>query len=321
MKHINYDESDLAGVRNYAPSMGLADLREDDAIILARQLDYVKAQVYEKKLPPMQGLILVPIMTDVPEWAETVTYRTFDQVGMAKIVANYADDLPRADVKGKEITVRVKDLGDSYGYNINEMRAALQGSVNLPTRKADAARRAIDVALNRIAMVGFPEYGLFGLLTHPNIGETVLPFGDWTATGRTADQILADLDAMYDAVRVQSKSAHRPNILALPTAQHSIITSRRLPDSNGMTIAKFFLEKHPELAIEEVPELQASGEAGEDVALMYERSAENLNLDLVMPFNQLPAQPRNLELVVPCLARTAGVAVHYPLALTKGVGI
>lgn len=320
MKHMHYDAADLAGVLIFAPAMGV-EMRQDDSIFLARQLDYVKARTYERKLPPMQGLRLVPISTDVPEYAETVTYRVFDQVGMAKVVANYADDLPRADVKGREITVRVKDIGDSYGYSVNELRASIATGTNLPTRKAEAARRAIEIKLNQIAMVGDAAYGLYGLLTHPNIGVTTGLNGDWLNPATTADQILEDMDAMYDAVRLQSHSVHRPNVFALPTAQYSKITSKRLPDANGMTIAAFFRAKHPELELEEVPELQGAGTNGADVALVYERSEENLNLDLVMPFNQLPAQPRNLELVVPCLARTAGVEVHYPLSATKGEGI
>ena len=124
-----------------------------------------------------------------------------------------------------------------------------------------------------------------------------------------------------NTVRVQSKGVHTPNIGAVPSAQHAALYSKRLPDSGGQTVAEFFIKQHPGFAFEEVPELTDAGAGGTDVAIFYERSAENLNLDLVMPFNQLPAQARNLELVVPCLARTAGVTVHYPLALTKGEGI
>ncbi len=319
MEHLHYDEADLAGVRAIAHQMG--GLREDESIFTARQLDYVKARVYNKKLPPMKGLQLVPIETDVPEWAETVTFRMYDQVGMAKIVANYADDLPRADVKGTEKTIRVKDIGDSYGYNINELRASVALGQNLPTRKADAARRAVEIKLNQIAMVGDAGYGLYGLVNHPNIGITAGLNGNWDDPATTADEILSDLNALYNTVRVQSKGVHTPNIGAVPSAQHAALYSKRLPDSGGQTVAEFFIKQHPGFAFEEVPELTGAGAGGTDVAIFFERSAENLNLDLVMPFNQLPAQARNLELVVPCLARTAGVTVHYPLALTKGEGI
>ena len=114
----------------------------------------------------MIGLSLVPIASDVPEYAETVVYKTYDTVGMAKIVANYADDLPRADVLGTEYTVRVKTVADSYGFNIMELKASAGLGTNLPTRKGEAARRAIEVKLNKVAMVGDAEYGLYGMTTH-----------------------------------------------------------------------------------------------------------------------------------------------------------
>ena len=318
-EHMHYDEADLAGVHAIAQQMG--GLREDESIFAARQLDYVKARTYDRKLPPMKGLTLVPQTSEVPEWAETFTYRYFDQVGMAKVVANYADDLPRADVKGAEKTVRIKDIGDSYGYNVSELRASLALGANLPTRKASAARRAIEVKLNQIAMVGDTKYGLFGLTNHPNIGLTVVPNGDWANPTTTADQILADLDALYNAVRKQSNGVHTPNRLAVPTDQHAALTSKRLPDTMGETVWSFFKKKHVQLELEEVPELEAAGAGGTNLAVMYEFSEENLSMENPMPFNQLPAQARNLELVVPCLARTAGVTVYYPLALTKAEGI
>ncbi len=315
--HLHYDENDLLAVYSFAPQMG--GLREDESIFAARQLDYVKATVYERPLPPMSGLSLVPQTSDVPEWAETFTYRIYDAVGMAKIISNYADDLPRADVKGTEMTVRVKDIGDSYGYNIAELRASLATGANLPTRKASAARRAVDVKLNSIALVGDPLYGLYGLTNHPNIGLTVIN-GDW-AGAATADQILDDLDALYNAVRNQSYGTHTPNRLALPSTQFAAIYSKRLTDTGGQTVASFFVAKHPGFQFVDAPELATAGTGGTTLAVMYEFSADNLSMENPMPFNQLPAQARNLEMVVPCLARTAGVTLYYPLALTKAEGV
>ena len=40
-----------------------------------------------------------------------------------------------------------------------------------------------------------------------------------------------------------------------------------------------------------------------------------------MPFYQYPAQVRNLETVIPCEARTAGVIVYYPLSALIAVGV
>ena len=96
----------------------------------------------------------------IPLAGETIIYKTYDTVGMAKVIANYADDLPRADVAGTEHTVRVKSIGASYGYNVQELKASAGLGTNLPTRKGEAARRSIEVKLNQIAMTGDAAYNL-----------------------------------------------------------------------------------------------------------------------------------------------------------------
>ena len=81
--------------------------------------------------------------------------------------------------------MQVKTIGDSYGYNVNELRASRATGVGLDQRKADTARRAIDLKIAQIKLIGDPLFGLFGLFTHPNIPEAILPvLGDWIDSDR-----------------------------------------------------------------------------------------------------------------------------------------
>jgi hypothetical protein len=82
-----------------------------DTIFLARQLDYVRAQTYDRQLPATNADALVPDDTSIPEYAESVTQYAYDMVGMAKVISNYADDLPRADVRSTSRSVSVRTLG------------------------------------------------------------------------------------------------------------------------------------------------------------------------------------------------------------------
>ena len=314
-KHMHYDEAEKSTVSAFAQSMN-HPFREDESVFVARELDYVKAKIYEKKPPPMLGLSLVPAETDATEWAETIVYKTYDTVGMAKVIANYADDLPRADVAGTEHTVRVKSIGASYGYNVQELKASAGLGTNLPTRKGEAARRAIEVKLNQTVMVGDAAHNLHGMLTHPNIGMTTLPSAKKWAQA-TGQEIVADLDALWNAVRLQSKGVHTPNRLIVSSSLHAQLTSKVYAESYGKTAWEFFSAKHPGLQLVEAPEFEKAGSGNKDLIFIGEFAAENMAHELVMPFNQLEAQARNLELVVPCYARTAGVVVHYPLAFTK----
>ncbi len=322
---VTFDENDLSAIRHDAGRFGDGtEFRNDaDSLLFARQLDYVKTQTYNRKYPEMMGMKLVPVVTDTPEWAETITVRVFDEVGIAKIISNYADDLPRSDVRAIERTVRVRTIGAAYGYNVNEVRAARALGVSLDTRKASSARRSVDQKLNRISFSGDPEYNMLGLLNNPNVALVIPVVGSWQNGARTGLEILSDLNAIFNAVLNQSNGVHRPNTLALPAVQYSIASTLPLLGMPGQTAMSFWKQQHPEIMVEIVYETKGAGitNVGSDVMFLYEKNEENIRHELVMPFSQMPPQERNLEFVVPCMARSAGVAIEYPLAFAKMEGI
>ncbi|MCX2960301.1 DUF2184 domain-containing protein [Rodentibacter caecimuris] len=287
---------------------------QDAGLFTARQLEVVRNKIYEEKLPAMNGLALVPISHEAPEWAETLTEKTFDMVGMAKIIANYADDLPRADVAMSERAIKVKGLGAAYGYNLQELKAAAANQTDLPSAKARAARRAVEVKMNTIALLGDKEYGLNGFIHHPNLGETTLTGGWKTAT---AESVLADLDNLHDTVILQSKGVHKPTHLLLSLTDYQTLSSKYMDTADKLDVLSFFKKKHPNLTIEGIWELEKAGTDGKNIAICYEKNLDNLSLEVPQDFTQLPAQERNLELVVNCIARVGGVFLRYPLSATK----
>lgn len=319
--HEHYDEADMPAINQVTAAARSAlgeSLREDASALFGRLLDYVRSKIYTTQRPPMRAFDMIPVTSETPAWAETITTRSYDLVGVAKIISNYADDLPRADVKGGETTTRVKDVGDSYGYNVQELRAAEATGTPLIARKGDAARRAVDIKVAQLAMVGEAQYNLYGLLTHPNIGTTTGLNGDWTNVATTDAEVLQDMFTLAEAIPSQSSDIHRATMLALAPEDYTQLTIRFVADSGGKTILQVFKEQYPEITVMRVVELKGAGPGGTtNGVVVAERSPENYAFEIPMPFNQLPAQARNLELVVPCLARVAGLQVYYPLALTK----
>lgn len=319
-EHDAFDEADMPAVTAIALAAAAAGqpLRQDASPFFGRLLDFVRSRIYETQAPAMRAFDMIPITSEVPAWAETVTTRSYSAYGMAKIIANYADDLPRADVGGTESTIRVKDIGDSYGYNVTELRAAEATNTPLIPRKAQAARRAIDVKTAQLAMLGEAQYGLFGLLNHPNIGTTTGLTGDWTNVATTNAQVLADINKLAMAIPLQSNGIHRTTMIALAMEDYAQLTTRFVADSGGQTIMQVFRANFPDVELMPVVELLNAGPGGTtNGVIVAERSPENYAFEIPMMFNQLPAQARNLELVVNCLQRVAGLLVFYPLALTK----
>jgi hypothetical protein len=318
--HEHYDEDDAGMIA--ASSIGRQIIREDaDTIFFARQLDYVRAQMYERQLPAANADRLVPDDTSIPEWAEIVWQYAYDAVGMAKVISNYADDLPRADVRTTARSVGVRTIGDSYGYNVNELRASRATGAGLDARKAAAARRAMDLKIAAIKLVGDPTFGLYGLFNNPNIPEQIMTTtGDWTAL--TGDQILANLQNWVIGYQNQVKGTHTPNFLELAPKAYNAANTKFITATGGtvpVTPLQWFRASWPSITVEMIWEMAGAGTGGKDLGLLYERNAENISHQFVMPFTQLPPEARNLEIITDCIARSGGVNIFYPLALLKAM--
>ena len=55
--------------------------------------------------------------------------------------------------------------------------------------------------------------------------------------------------------------------------------------------------------------------------MLYTNSAEKFSLEIPMAFYQYPLQNRNLEVIIPCEERIAGIILYYPLSALIAVGV
>jgi len=340
-KHMNYDQNDYESLLSSKIPASLAavpqmnfDDAEEASIFFARELDYVKSKSYDVVYPELTALTLFPVSSEVDPGAETITYYSYDKTGMAKIISNYATDLPRADVKGKPTTAIIKSVGDSYGYSIQDMRASRMAGKSLDTRKAEAARYQIDYLVNKIAWNGDAETGLHGVLSPENdIPIYVIKAGaggsvKWTE--KDADEILADITGMLKQISRTTKKVEKPDTIALPAEAYIELQNRRIPGTDS-TLLSYIQKNLTDIKnIVSCPELDpdstdtnpyAADTDGQGVLLMFKNDANKFTIENPLPFMQYPIQTQGLETVVPCEARTAGAIVYYPLSLLIAPGI
>ncbi|MBC3540652.1 DUF2184 domain-containing protein [Rufibacter sediminis] len=308
------------------------NLDAGETIFFNRQLEYIKPRTYDVVKSPLKAFELIPVSSEVNPGAESIVYYQYDQSGFAKIIANYADDLPRVDVHGKEFVSRIKSVGDSYGYNLQEIRAAQYAGTNLTQRKANAAAEAQRQLWNKIAFYGDKEYNLPGLLTSPNIpSASVAADGTGSTTTwstKTPAQIVRDVSALINSVITLTGGAEQVNTVVLPLANYTLIATTKNSESSDITILEFLQKVHPGVSFEWANEITAASLAAAGVTdftgnimLAYNRSPDKLVLEMPQMFEQLPVQERGLEYIVPCHSRIAGVLVYYPLSMAIGEGI
>lgn len=335
MPSEGYDKADLETLKASSITPALAavkqchfDSAEDASVFFARELDYIKSKSYDKVYPEFTALNHFPITHEVPEGAETTTYYSYEKTGYADIISNYATDLPRADVKGEPTTAMIKSIGDSYGYSVQDMRASRMAGKSLDTRRAEAARYAAERKVNEIAFAGDKKNKLMGMLSTENdiplytLSDTE---GKTSWKEKSAYEILDDINGMFGYQAQITQDVERADTLVLPPDVFIDISTRQIPNT-GYTVKKFLMENAPYLKeIYSAPELSAANAAtnpyGVNVAMLYTNSAEKFSLEIPMPFYQYPLQIRNLETIIPCEERVAGIIMYYPLSALIAAGV
>lgn len=306
---------------------GLSISHEDagEGIFFARELEHIKAKSYDIKFQSLKARQLLPLEFEANAGSTTITYRQYTQTGLAKIISNYADDLPRSDVVGKEFTSNVREIGASYGYNVKEIQSAKMTGKPLNARRATAAKRACMVKENNIAWFGDSEHKLGGFLNAPNISEVDLAndgSGNSKAfSAKTADQMLRDLNRLPTMVHTVSKGVETADTLLLPISVFNLIAITRIPNT-GISVKKWFLDNSPHIKkIEWVTELDTAGAGNTTRMMVYRYDPEALTFEITQEFTQRPVQERNLEFVVPCMQGCGGVLVYYPLSIAFADGV
>lgn len=302
---------------------------QNAALFMERELEALEAEIYRFKERELKYRALIPVSNRDNPGAESITYRMYGAVGMAKVITDYSQDLPRADVYGTSVTQSVRSLGIAVGYNHQEIRAAMMAGVSLETEKAAAQRRGVREKEHQIAFFGDATHGIAGFLDNANIPTESAPNGDggtpdWAS--KTAAEIMADIYTMCSTVRSQSKGVHKPNTMLLPLAQYDLIASTPRSSQSDTTILEYVLKNKDAYGLDTIEpmytELDNAFTSGtEDGAVVYERNRENLELRIPMELQTYPMQERGLELIVPGESRIGGVVVRYPLAILFFTGI
>lgn len=296
------------------------DARE--TAFLSRQLEYVKSRTYDVRYPNLKARQFIPVDTSAPSGARTITYRQWNMYAVAKIISNYADDLPRVDVIAQEYSVKPKSLGAAYGYSVQDLRSAAMANERIDVRKGQAARRAIESGIDQIGASGNAAAGLVGIANLPNVPLVSPDTGSWDATTSPL-LIIADLNKLVQSIIVASKEVFAPDTILMDTGSFTLLNQMYMSADNNVTVLRAFLNNSPYIRnIDQWAKLDTANAAGNGPRLIcYLRSPEVLTMEIPQDFEQFPPERRNLEFVINCHARTAGVVCYYPLAIAYMDGV
>jgi hypothetical protein len=238
-----------------------------------------------------------------------------DSTGEFKLIADAADDLPRADVSQVEKSINIRSFGGSFGYTVQELRAAQMANIALEQRRAQAVRRAYEEKVEAVAMFGEPSVGLAGFFNNATVD--VVTANKWftgtTASG-TAQDMLELLNYGVTAIINASKMKEQPDTILMAYEDYNVVSTTRNSDSSDVTVLEYFLRTNPYIRnVEPINQLdEGNSVLTTNRMVVYKRDPEKVQLHIPQPLELFPPQQRGLEFIVPAHARVGGVALYFP---------
>ena len=292
----------------------MSDFRMDEAgLFLERQLEYIRPQVFEVTYADIKYPTILPVTSEAGPGAQTFTYRIMDATGEFRLIADAADDLPRADISQTEKSINIRSFGGSFGYTVQELRAAQMANIALEQRRANAVRRAYEEKVEAVAMFGESSVGLAGFFNNSTV-DLVVADKWFTDSGTTAQEMLELLNYGVTAIISASKMKEEPDTILMAYEDYNKVSTTRNSDSSDVTVLEYFLRTNPYIRnVEPINQLAAANSSiGKNRMVVYKRDPGKVQLHIPQPLELFPPQPRGLEFIVPAHARVGGVALYYP---------
>lgn len=296
-----------------------------EQVFFDEQLALVKSRTYDVLHKELKALMLLPVSTEQDPGAEHIIWRSFDAVGTAKLVSDYANDYPRVDIGGEEHTSPIKEIGASYGYSIKEIRRAQKAGISLDAKKAVACRRAIDEKQDAIAWKGDAKGKLPGFINHPGITEYVPANGAgggkaWS--GKTADEIVADFAGIISAAPESTNGIENPDTVIMPLSLYTKLQNTPYGSNRDKTILGFIRENYPQITrIEWVQDLVGAGAGNTNRVMAYARDPLKVEVQIPQRFEQMPPQLTGKVYDIICSQSTGGTLVYYPQSVVFADGL
>ena len=294
---------------------------ESGVAFMISQLAYVEPKLYETPYADIVFDSLVPIDTSVPEWIDTVNYRSYDGATVGKFIGSAAKDLPSVALQAQIHTVQLGYAGLSCKYSLDELRKTSALNMPIDQTQMKLAYRGSREHKQNIVLFCDSKRGMYGLHNHTNVTKTNSAVNWNTAS---ADEILNDVNSALADVWTDSNQRFMPNTLLLDTKRYVKLANTRLNDVTSQTILEFIQQKNictmqtgVKLDIRPLPQLlaanmNAAGVENKDRMVVYQKSPENLVAYMPIAPRFIAPQYNGLEVVSPMEYKISGTEFRYP---------
>lgn len=286
-------------------------LRGDSGAFFARQLEVILPEVLRTPRAPLDGFRIVPIGTSLPPGADTYIAQHYDEAGRAKLISNWADDLPSVELNAAEDAFRCASYGVSAQWSLQDIAAAQLAGRSISSEKMSIAIRAIEEMFHNVLWDGDAKAGLHGLLTYQHIPKSVLAQN--IADLGTPDAMIAALNEPMHRInkRTHGRVTGKVFRAALPIDLYNYLATTPRSSTSDTTILEFWTATSPFLR-DVVPTWKLGAEATQDKLIYLQPTPDKVRFEISRPPSPEPVQMVNLAMVMPFHGRTGGMYIPYP---------
>ena len=285
---------------------------KQQAMILAL-FGKIADETYGLEREALNATEFVPMQGGIAPWQGSWGYKTVSEVGMAKFVADYADDLPPVGRFLAIKSVGIKTIADSYAYSEFELQQYLEANIDVSRDDAETARHFIDKKVDEVILKGDDEQGVTGLFNNENVTVVESSVGAGGST-KIEDKTVAEIVAQFRAVVQTGKTLNKGTIkfdsVILPSSVMSYLETTDVSQNNNTTILDSLKSKFKDIKNwYESDMLETMGANSTGRAVFYKKSTSILSYVLPIPFKQKNPQECALHYKVPCYARIGGTVI------------
>lgn len=193
----------------------------------------------------------------------------------------------------------------------------------------DGMRLTYDKHMDQNVYAGMEEYGTTGLVNNPDVTETQVTGGAWSA--KTKEQILADVNSAITAVWAAAEYDEdaMPNHILLPYEQYTYILNTMVTSLATETILDFILKNNvaakngKSLYVGATRWCKGAGAGGSDRMVVYVNHERFLQVEELVPLSRALSQPNAAHFCYDTAyaANLSEVELFYPQTMMYFDGI
>lgn len=306
-----------------------------DTYFLTQQLESLDPTTYYELVPSRLGRRFIPPVEGVAPYDTAYKYAMTSLKGRAKKMGPRSKGAPTVEVTRTETTQGVKTFESSFGWSVDEIKAAKAKNLDLDRDKYSAAVVSIEQQIDTALAFGIPELNAPGLVNNALV-QTTAPIAktgggtSWLGAAVKPAEIIKDIGNMIGDIRALLKSARIPGqeapmfqkfTLLLPTEHLTLIATTPRSDNSDTTILDYVLQNFRRwlAGIEDWWQLDTA-DGGSPQAVMYpaiDSGAMNPFAGggiLPMDFETLNPQESGRDISIPAAGKCGGTVMRYPLA-------